>query len=68
MTEIVVMTIEPADQNVDNVQIISEVMLETASLLDQTFMEGNLEPNVIETVSCNMLLSSSFQLCKDKYG
>ena len=53
LTEIVDMTTEPSDQNTDNIQIISTIMFETASLLDQTSVEGNLEPEVIEMVSCN---------------
>ena len=59
------MTTEPADQNTDNIQIISIVMFETASLLGQTLVEGNLEPAVIQMVSCNTLSSSSL---KDKWS
>ena len=61
LTEIVVMTTEPADQNMDNIQIISTVMFEVALLLDQTLVEGNLEPQVIAMVSCDARSSSSFQ-------
>ena len=67
LTEIVVMTTEPADQNMDNIQIISTVMFETASLLDQTDVEGNLEQEVIQMVSCNSLSSLSFQHFKDNW-
>ena len=55
LTEIVDITTEPSDQNTDNIQIISAVIFEAASLLDQTSVEGNVEPEVIEMVSCNAL-------------
>ena len=53
LTRVVVMTTVPADQNTDNIQIISMVMFETASFLGQTLVEGNLEPEVIQMVSCD---------------
>ena len=52
LTEIVAMTTEPADQNTDNIEIVREVMFETASLLNQALAEGKLELEVIQMVSC----------------
>ena len=63
LTEIVAMTTEPADQNTDNIQIISSVIFETASLLNQSSAEGNIEPAVVETVICHAHSSFSFQVC-----
>ena len=62
LTGIVVKTTEPVDQNVDNIEIISSIVFETASLLNQSSAEGNIEPAVIEMVSCHALSSSSFQI------
>ena len=53
LTEIVVMTTELADQNMDNIEVISSVILETALLLNQSSTEGTIEPVVIEMVSCH---------------
>ena len=73
LNEVVAMTTEPADQNPDNIQIISSFFSKTASVLNQSSAEGNIEPAVIEMVSyfkhiCfshfNILLSlSSFHMC-----
>ena len=63
LTEIVAMTTEPADQNTDNIEIISSVISETASLLDESSAEGNIEPEVIEMVICHAYSSFSFQVC-----
>ena len=62
LTAIVGMTTEHVDQNADNIQIISTIIIETASLLGQASMKGNLEPKVIQMVSCSELSPSSFQL------
>ena len=62
LAEIVAMTTEPADQNADNIQIISTIISKTASLLGQPSVATNLEPEVIQMVSCNKLSSSSLQL------
>ena len=55
LTEIVTMTAKPSDKNADNIKIISIVIVEVASLLGQTSVEGNLEPEVIQMVSCTEL-------------
>ena len=55
LTEIVVMAIEPVDQNADNIQIINTVIFEMASLLGQTSVKGNLALEVIQVVSCTEL-------------
>ena len=62
LTEIVGMTTEPVDQNADNIQIISTVIIELASLLSQASVKGNLEPEVIQIVSHIEHSMSSFQL------
>ena len=62
LTRVVVMTTKPADQNTDNIQIISMVMFETASLLRQTLVEGNLEPEVIQMVSCDTSHGCHFKI------
>ena len=55
LTEIVVMTEDPADQNMDNIQIISTVVSETAALLTlPPTPEQVIEPEVIEVVSYQM--------------
>ena len=51
LTKIVIMATEPADQNIDNIQIVSMVISKTASLFDQSPPVGNIEPEVIATVS-----------------
>ena len=56
LTEIVVMTTEPSDQNTDNIQIISSFVSETASILNQSSAGGNIEPAVIEMVSCLLVI------------
>ena len=49
------MTEDPADQNLDNIQIISTVVLETAALLTlPPTPEQTTEPEVIEAVSYQM--------------
>ena len=62
LTEIVAMTTKPVDQNADNIQIISAVLFEMASLLGQASVKGNFEPEVIQMVSCIAHSMSSFQL------
>ena len=62
LTEIIAMTTERVDQNVDNIQIISTVIFEMASLLGQASVKGNLEPEVIQIVSHIDHSTSSFQL------
>ena len=54
LTEIVVMTVDPADENDENLQIISEVVFETAALLALPPVEQVIEPEVIEMVSYHM--------------
>ena len=55
LTGIVVQTTEPADQNTDNIQIISSVIFETASILNQSSAQGNIEPAIIQMVSCYVI-------------
>ena len=62
LTAIVGMTTERVDQNADNIQIISTIIVETASLIGQAYVKGNLEPKVIQMVSCSQLSLSLFQL------
>ena len=50
LTDIVVMTMDPADQNVANIQIIGMVVFETAAILALPSPEM-IEPEVIEMVS-----------------
>ena len=55
LTEIVVMTEDLADQNMDNLQIITVVVVETAALLAlPPTPEQGVEPEVIEVVSYQM--------------
>ena len=55
LTEIVVMTEDPADQNMDNLQIITVVVVETAALLAlPPTPEQGVEQEVIEVVSYQM--------------
>ena len=44
------MTMDPADQNVDNIQIISSVIFDSAAVLAPVQV---IEPEVIEMVSCH---------------
>ena len=62
LTDIVANATEPSDQNSDNIQIVRTVIFETALLLDETMVEGNLEPQVIQMVSYN-----PFHYCLFKY-
>ena len=62
LTEIVGMATEHADQNTDNIQTISTVIVKTASLLNESLAEGNVESEVIEMVSCSGLSSCSVQV------
>ena len=69
LANIVSMTTDPADQNTDNIQIISSFFSKAASILNQSSAEGNIEPAVIEMVSCFIyivsicVLSSSPLIC-----
>ena len=51
LAEIVVSTEDSADQSMDNIQIISAVIFETASLLDSFVGNQSVEPEVLESVS-----------------
>ena len=62
LTEIVAMTTDPVDQNTDNIQIISTIIFDMASLLGKASVMQKLEPEIIQMVSCIEHSKSSFQL------
>ena len=69
LSEIVAKTTEPVDQNADNIQIISKVLFEMASLLSQASVKGNLQPEVIQMVSWLNIQRHyfNFNYSKDKW-
>ena len=62
LTGIVDVTTETSDQNIDNIQIISSIIFETASILNQSTFEDNVAAAVIEMVSCHGY-SLPFRMC-----
>ena len=55
LTDIVIMINETSDQNDQNIEIISSVVIQTASLLALPAIEQAVEPEVIEMVSYHLL-------------